>query len=169
MAALTRFSVLLVAGVALGLLATGASPLPAQRTVTVGIAVGARVRTQLSGDTVWRVARLVSPGPDTLRVKACDTCPLVAYPLSTLSAVEVSVGRSSRGSTVLFGAFLGAIVGAVGGWLWASYQTRDCPGNASNCGLAFLAVYGYGAIGFVVGGVVGAMFRYDDWRPALIH
>jgi len=150
-----------------GLMAIRVNALVAQRTVA--LAVGARVRVQPSGDTVWRVGRLVSPGPDTLRLKACDTCSTAAYAIPSLAAVEVSVGRNMRALTILRAAFLGALLGAGAGALWAKLKTSSCKPADTLCGLEYLAVPYTGVFGFFIGGAVGSLFRYDDWRPAPIH
>lgn len=159
--------VLRVLLLSLGLLAISGRMLGAQRTLAV--ALGSKVRVQPQGDTTWLVGRLTGVAPDTVRLRPCESCSVDSYSLPSLSAVEVSVGRTRRGSTILKGALLGAVVGLGSGMLYGWRQTRGCkPGN-DICGLAYLAVPFFGAGGLAIGTAVGGSFQYDDWRPALIR
>lgn len=142
-----------------------ASCLQAQRTVAV--ALGSRIRVQSQGETTWRVGRLAGVAPDTLRLQSCDSCSAEAYSLSSLSAIQVSMGRTARGRTMLNGALLGTLVGMASGWLWARQETRGC--SEGPCGIQYLAIYFFGAGGFAIGATVGVSFRYDDWQPAPIR
>jgi hypothetical protein len=158
--------VLRVLWLSLGLLATSGRILRAQQTLAV--AVGSKVRVQPHGETEWLVGRLTGVAPDTVRLQRCKSCSVVSYSLPSLSAVEVSMGRKRRGSTILASALLGAAVGLGSGMLYGWKQTRSCKGD-DICGLAYLAVPFFGAGGLAIGTAVGGSFQYDDWRPALIR
>ena len=87
------------------------------------MAVGAKVRVRTGTDKPWTVGRLVGT-PDTVRLQACDTCSIAAYPLSALSAVDVSMGLKRRGDTALKGLGIGLLAGVGAGFLLA-YQVDE--------------------------------------------
>jgi hypothetical protein len=147
------------------LLASATSVLEAQRTVA--LAPGSKVRIRSQGDAKWRVGRLTGIAPDTIRLQSCDSCSVDAYPLTSLSAIQVSMGRIRHGLTIGRGAFYGTFIGLGSGWLYAWQRTRGCKGDL--CGLDYLAVPFFGAGGLVIGSAIGSAFRYDDWRPAPIR
>jgi hypothetical protein len=151
----------------LALLAALASGLHAQRTLAV--ALGSRMRVQTQDDSTWRVGRLTGIAPDTLRLRSCDSCADDVYSLPSLSAIQVSVGRTRRGTTILKGAMLGTLVGLGSGWLYGWAKTRHCAPNVSLCGIEYLAIPFFGAGGLFVGMAIGGSLQYDDWRPALIR
>lgn len=159
--------IVLLLWASLALLGALSSGLQAQRTLAV--AVGSRIRVQTQGDPTWRVGRLTGIAPDTLRLRSCDSCAVDIYSLPSLSAIQVSMGRTGRNTTVLKGAFLGTLVGLGSGWLYAWQKTRNCKPGDDLCGLEYLAVPFFGAGGLVIGMTIGSFFRYDDWRPALIR
>jgi hypothetical protein len=150
---------------AVALLAVSGGTLRAQREFP--IALGSRVRVKPQGETTWHVGRLAGVGADTIRLRSCNSCAVDVYSLRSLSAVQVSVGRSARGNTILKGTLLGLLAGLVSGWIYAELQTSKCRGE-DLCGLEYLWVPYLGAGGLVVGTLIGASFRYDDWRPASI-
>ena len=151
----------------LGLLATSGRILRAQQTLAV--ALGSKVRVQPEGETKWLVGRLTGIAPDTVRLQQCKSCSVASYSLPSLSAVEVSMGRTRRGSTILAGALLGAAVGLGSGMLYGWKQTRRCKGGDDMCGLVYLAVPFFGAGGLAIGTAVGGSLKYDDWRPASVR
>jgi hypothetical protein len=159
--------VLRVLWLSLGLLATSGRILNAQQTLAV--ALGSKVRVQPEGETKWLVGRLTGVAPDTIRLQQCKSCSVTSYSLPSLSAVEVSMGRTRRGSTILAGALLGAAVGLGSGMLYGWEQTRGCKRGDDMCGLAYLAVPFFGAGGLAIGMAVGGSLKYDDWRPASIR
>jgi hypothetical protein len=158
--------VLRVLWLSLGLFATSGRILRAQQTLAV--ALGSKVRVQPEGETKWLVGRLTGVAPDTVRLQQCKSCSVVSYSLPSLSAVEVSVGRTRHGSTSLAGALLGAAVGMGSGMVYGWKQTRRCKGDGI-CGLAYLAVPFFGAGGLAIGAAVGGSLKYDDWRPASVR
>jgi hypothetical protein len=152
---------------AFALLAALASGLHAQRTVAV--ALGSRMRVQTQNDSTWRVGRLAGIVPDTIRLRSCDSCADDVYSLSSLSTIQVSVGRTRRGTTIFKGAVLGTLAGLGSGWLYGWAKTRHCAPNDDLCGLEYLAVPFFGAGGLFIGMAIGSSRQYDDWRPALIR
>jgi hypothetical protein len=87
-------------------------------------------------DTLW----LQVAGPDPLRV-----------PRGTIREVEVSRGVSRTRSALQFGLGMGVGVGLVG------YASADDADSRQEAVLA-------GAIGAVLGGVVGAVRPYERWK-----
>jgi len=129
------------------------------------LAAGARVRvtsphddlkkhvttvTELRGDSI------VVPGGAGLRTIALDN----------VTALDVSAGtrrRVIRDGLIGFGA--GALIGGIVGA--ASYEEPDFFfGSAAEAGAALGTAFG--AIGLLVGGVVGAFHRADRWEPRSI-
>lgn len=159
--------VLRVLWLSLGLLTTSGKILRAQRTLAV--ALGSKVRVQPEGETKWLVGRLTGVAPDTVRLQQCKSCSVVSYSLPSLSAVEVSMGRTRRGSTILAGALLGAAAGLGSGMFYGWKQTRRCKRGDDMCGLAYLAVPFFGAGGLAIGTAIGGSFQYDDWRTAPVR
>jgi hypothetical protein len=141
------------------------SPVQAQRTLAV--AVGSRIRLQSQADTTWRVGRLAGVASDSVHMQSCDSCTIEVYSLPSLRAVQVVVGRTARGSTVLKGALIGALLGISSGLLYA--KKHGCASEAASCGVQYLPVPFLGAAGLAIGAAIGSSFRYDDWRPALVR
>lgn len=148
----------------LTVLSAAAVPLGAQRTLVEPL--GARLRVQPTADTTWRVGRLIGTAPDMLRLRSCDTCSAVDYALSALKAVEVSKGRKPRGRTVLRGTMFGVMLGTAAGALAAKRHSRSC--GDDTCFSVLLVPMGSVA-GLVAGTTIGALIRYDEWRPAVIR
>ena len=140
---------------------------PVQAQHTLAVAVGSRIRLQSQGDTTWRVGRLAGVASDSVRMRSCDSCTIEVYYLPSLSAVQVVVGRTARGSTVVKGGLVGALLGISSGLLYA--KTHGCVSEAASCGVQYLAVPFLGAAGLAIGAAIGSAFRYDDWRPALVR
>ena len=149
------------------LLAGLTSTVHAQRTVAV--AVGSRVRVHTQNDSTWRVGRVTRIAPDTLWLRSCDACADNVYTFPYVSDIQLSIGRTRRGNTILRGAVLGTLVGLGSGWMYGWAKTRHCAPNVSLCGIEYLAVPFFGAGGLFIGMAVGSAFRYDDWRPAPIR
>ena len=142
-----------------------ASDLTAQRTLA--LAVGSRIRVQGQSESSWHAGRLTGVSPDTIRLQACDTCVEDVYPLPSLSAVQVSVGRIRRGSTIFKGATLGAVIGIAAGQFYGYQKSRGCNDeNSSACGIEYLAAPFLGLAGLFMGAAIGSSFRYDDWQTA---
>lgn len=124
------------------------------------------MRVQPRSDTTWRVGRLIGTAPDTLRLLSCDTCSAVDYALPALKAVEVSKGRKPRGYTVLRGTMFGLMLGTAAGAVGAKYHSRSC--GDDTCFSILLVPMGSVA-GLIAGTTIGALIRYDEWRPAVIR
>ena len=142
-----------------------ASDLTAQRTLA--LAVGSRIRVQGQGESSWHVGRLTGASPDTIRVRPCDTCVEDVYSLPSLSAVQVSVGRIRRGSTIFKGAIPGVAIGIAAGQFYGYQKSHGCNDeNSSACGIEYLAAPFLGLAGLFMGAAIGSSFRYDDWQTA---
>jgi hypothetical protein len=149
------------------LLASWSRGVEAQQTVAV--APGSKIRVQSQGSPKWRVGRLTSIAPDTVRLQSCVACSVDVYSLQSLSAIQVSVGRTRRSSAIARGALFGALIGLGSGWLYGWQHTRGCSSEAAFCGIDYIAVPFFGAGGFFIGAAIGSSIQYDDWRPALIR
>jgi hypothetical protein len=147
-------------------LATIVPSASAQRTLAV--AVGAKVRVRTGTDKAWTVGRLVGTPPDTVRLQLCDTCSIAAYPLSALSAVDVSMGPRRRGDTALKGVGIGLLAGVGAGFLLAYHVERGCRDGPCGIGYVILPIVG-GTAGLFLGGAAGSFVRYEDWQPAIIR
>lgn len=144
-----------------------AAPLAAQQT-------GARPLSTLQvGDTVrvWatspaeQIGVVAAPVSDSLAIRRRDGRAL-AFPVGSLSHVDVQ--RGSRRSTarviagVLVGAGLGAVLGATIGV--AIEESRGCDGDL--CGIAGLLLGGLtgGVGGAIGGGILGARYKTRRWE-----
>lgn len=87
-----------------------------------------------------------------------------SYPVTTLSAVDVSQGIHSSG---LKGALVGGLTGFAAGLVLAYYETRGC--KEGPCGIAWAVVPEIGAFaGVFIGGAAGSRNRREDWQPVAI-
>jgi hypothetical protein len=158
------------------IVAASVSPVNAQETTTnattapyasvqrtLPLAAGARIRIRVEPDTFWRVGRLVGTPPDTVKFQACDKCTVVAFPLSALNAVDVSLGNSSSAPK---GSVFGALAGGAAGFLLGSYIGRGC--RDGPC-VQHIVLVPFGSIlGFFLGGAAGSVNRHEDWQPVPI-
>ena len=147
------------------LLASWSKVVEAQQTVAV--ALGSKIRVQSKDSPKWRVGRLTGVAPDTVRLQSCDACSVEVYSLPSLMSIQVSVGRTRRGSTIARGALFGALIGLGSGGLYGWQQSRGC--SEGPCGIDYIAIPFFGAGGLAIGAAIGSAIRYDDWRPALIR
>jgi hypothetical protein len=122
---------------------------PASAQDSLRVVPGARVRVTLAAERAAHVGAVVRLGPDTLRLRTCAGCPPEAYPLASVTTLQLSTGRDVSGRRALTGLFLGALVGgAVGERIGARRDVR-C-GQASFCGAN-------GALGAGGGVLLGAL------------
>lgn len=94
----------------------------------------------------------------------------VTVALSDVDQIQVSVGQRR---TVLRGMLAGGLIGAVGGAVIGAATYKPCEGFcmfASNSagGEAAIAGAALGAVGVVIGGIVGAINTTDRWAPATL-
>ena len=133
----------------------------------IAVAPGARIRVQTQNDSTWHVGRVTRITPDTLRLRSCDSCADDVYSPPALGAIQISVGKKSRGATILTGALVGTLVGIGSGSVFAWTKTRNCPPNASNCYAVGVAIPIMGLGGLVFGTAIGISLQYDDLATRL--
>jgi len=125
-----------------------------------GIAVGSRVRlrTTSGGDAV--TGTLSALDARTIVVRSDAGSP-VTLPVSTVTRVEVSRGKSSKGSRMLIGIVGGAVVGAALGYVaTCNYDDEDCSSNNRSKVMAGGAVGGA-----VLGGLLARTTAKEQWEP----
>jgi hypothetical protein len=147
----------------------GATALAAQDSP---VPVGARVRARVqSEDGNRRHARavqgIVVSGDSAGIALSTEADEHLALPFSTLTRLQQSGGRRSRGAGALRGAGLGFLFGGLGGGVVGYASGDDDPGcwfcltakeNAVLLGVAL------GTVGAVVGTAVGATRPGERWR-----
>ena len=129
---------------------------------------GARVRVStVDAPSVRRPGSVWALVGDTLRILIDGGDSAVAFPYQTIAQLDTSVGRHGRarmgaGIGGLLGAGTGVILGFASGddpqgWfaLW-SHSTKE---------KARINGIGFGALGLIVGAVVGANIVTEHWRP----
>jgi hypothetical protein len=134
------------------------------------LATGARVRVRSPAIRAFPhrvVGTLTALSGDTMQVTADGGAAPVALPLGSIEWVDMSVGRRSAGKRFVRGAGYGLLFGAVAGGA-IGIASGDDPADEF---LAFTAPekaailgIGFGAIGVVVGGLVGLGGEPDIWR-----
>ena len=146
---------------------TVANPAALRAQDTLRVGPGSRVRARVASADGWQVGRLVAYGPDSLQLSRCRSCRPTAYSLDSVSALEVSVRRSTHTRTVAIAALGGAALGGVIGYANGKAAVRrPCDGP---CGLALVyePIIG-GLAGLAVGTAVGVSIRYDTWRRVVV-
>jgi hypothetical protein len=89
-------------------------------------------------------------------------------PRNVVGAIDVSRGRSSSAKRMLKGAGIGLLLGAAGGAAFGEATGSDCSPHSVDCWFsrsdtAALGAIGIGALGAVVGGIVGAL-PAEQWQ-----
>lgn len=132
-------------------------------TQSTALTAGARVRvTSPSDDLNRHVTTVTEVRGDSIVVAGLAGSRTIA--ISNVTALDVSAGTRTqvlRDGLIGFGAgaLLGGIVGA------ATYEGSDFfVGSSVEAGALVGTMFG--AVGLVVGGVVGALHRTDRWQPA---
>jgi len=129
------------------------------------LVAGARVRlTSPRDDLKNHVTTVMAVGRDSLVVAGQAGSRTIA--LDNVTALDVSVGtrtRVIRDGLIGFGA--GALIGGIVGA--AAYEEPDFLIGSAAEASALVGAY-FGAIGLLVGGVVGAFHRADRWQPARV-
>lgn len=129
------------------------------------LAAGARVRlTSPRDDLKNHVTTVTEVRGDSIVVAGSAGLRTIA--LDNVTALDVSAGtrrRVVRDGLIGFGA--GALIGAIVGA--AAYEEPDFLVGSAAEASALVGAY-FGAIGLVVGGVVGAFHRADRWEPRTI-
>jgi len=127
------------------------------------VPAGERVRLQLDPKSSrWLMGTMVTAGQDSLHVQFVDSLAPAAIARSRIRAMEVSRGQhSGAGKGALFGFITGATAGALLGA--ASSSSSDSffsPGEGAVAG-----GFALGAVGALVGVIVGAGQHVDEWQP----
>jgi len=134
----------------------------AQASVPLGL--GDRVRVTAPGLVPGRAVGSVLALSDTLLLQDDAGESLLAIPIASVIHLEVSRGRRSRWARGLGVGFLGgALVGAV----YGGTNAGTGPGEIdlpTDVAMGLSAAF-FGAGGALVGLVIGAMIRTDDWVP----
>lgn len=133
------------------------------------LGAGIRVRAWAGDASAPPVIGAVVRGPrDTLVLLQSAAGPRVAIPLADLRRMEYQRGHRNRAG---LGLVLGAVTGIVaGGLIGRGWGEPDCTAVVGPCidrgTTGLLAAVAFGAVGTVVGGVVGRTIRFDRWEPA---
>lgn len=124
---------------------------------------GARVRVTLTSSEKL-VGTLSGAHRDTLLVRPVDAQEARAFPLGTLTRLEVSRGiRTRTGRGALIGLVSGAAAGAAGGMIVCAGD--NCAHNGEDLTTLVPVAMGIGAgvVGAGVGALLGSGVRGEDW------
>jgi hypothetical protein len=147
-----------------------AAPLGAQASNTSAPTLypGARVRVStVDAPSVRRPGSVWALVGDTLRILIDGGDSAVAFPYQTIAQLDTSVGRQGH---ALMGAGIGGLVGVGTGVIlgfaggddpqgWFALWSHSAKEKARINGI------GFGAVGLIVGAVVGANIVTEHWRP----
>lgn len=137
-----------------------------------GTRVRATIRHGIAGARPRRervTGRLIRLGPDSLLLEASDR--LIAIPRSGLSRLQMPDRVPPLATRAWRGARTGAVVGAIGGAVVGYLAWDGCRGELvcmSRTDQAMASGIVAGALGFVVGGTVGAARGGARWRDVRI-
>jgi len=135
--------------------ASGRPAAPEPVSKTLGLPLGTKLRVTLGDDTRRVVGTLLKVDEAGLTVLGAANTSIV-IPSRQLTRLEVVQRRKSHW---LMGLLIGATTGAVIGAL----ETPGCAGNDGDCYTRGENI-GYGALGAgIVGGLVGALYKTDEW------
>jgi hypothetical protein len=95
----------------------------------------------------------------------------VAIPKAAIEKLEISTGQHGNAGK---GALIGLGVGAIGGGIIGAADASNCNNSQSFClfssgGEMAASAIAFGAIGNVLGAVVGAISRSDRWESAPVQ
>lgn len=142
-------------------LPTAAQEIPPDSPV---VRPGVRVRVEAPGLGSRRVGEVVRADADSLVLQ--HGADRLSIPWSSVSTLEISAGRRSNSTGV--GALLGAVAGGAAFGLMAA-TTGDYPNDTYQTVEG--AVFVYGGMGLLAGGVAGAaleeFFNREKWRKIL--
>jgi hypothetical protein len=134
---------------------------------------GARVRltTSLATTRPSRyVGTVIAVNADTLVLKTEESVPLLMFPLTSLTKLQVSQGRVSRGANALKGVGIGLLSGAVVGAV-VGYTTGVDEDETYDCGFCYTRGTGaaffagvFGGFGLIVGGLMGLGWDNERWQ-----
>jgi hypothetical protein len=137
------------------------------------VAEGDRVRVTLRHGAAARrlVGRITAVGRDTLFLNAEGQTAPMAIPKATIEKLEISTGQHGNAGR---GALIGLGVGAIGGGIVGAADASHCNNSQSFClfssgGEMAIVATVFGAIGTVLGAVVGAISRSDRWETTPVQ
>lgn len=131
-----------------------AQRLPLEKGDTVRVA-----RNDSAGGGDWTTGRVVAATREYLLMAAGGADPLVRFD----EPIRLEVSRNTRSYKTL-GTFLGLGVGAISGatFLSSTFSYLDSPTSDAQSTIA--GTLAYGAIGALVGMLVGRQFRHNEWE-----
>jgi hypothetical protein len=133
------------------------------------LGAGIRVRAWRADSSAVPVMGTVAGGPrDTLVLEQGTAGPRVAIPLTQVRRMDFQRGwRNRAGPGIVLGAVTGVVAGGLIGRQWGE---KDCAAVVGPCidrgTTGILAAVAFGAVGTVVGGMVGRAIKLDRWVPA---
>lgn len=140
--------------------------------------IGARVRVTASPTTIRPsryIGTVMAVNADTLVLKTYDqSVSLLMLPLASMTRIQVSRGRVSRGVNVLKGMGIGLLSGAVFGAI-VGYATgvngdyeddSDCAGICPETreDVAVISAVLFSGPGLIVGGLMGLLWDNERWK-----
>jgi hypothetical protein len=138
-----------------------AAPLTAQTRVPVAVDQRVRIWTDAADAVIGRVTAV---NQDTVQV-APDGREATTVPVSAMRRIEISRGRTSRGSGVKKGAIRGAIILAAIGAVSSGLQHEQIGDDgATVTEAALLGIWSGGLFGGLIGGGIGAARSGDRWE-----
>ena len=124
---------------------------------------GDRVRVWMSERTV--TGRVSATAADRIELQPDSGEPALSIPLATVSKVEISRGRASRGQGARAGAKWGALLGGGLGAVSLGIQHQQVGDGGSSVGkAAALGAFSGGLFGGLIGAGIGAARGGDRWE-----
>jgi len=153
----------LVCLVVLGVMSGLAPQASAQSSLPIAVDQRVRIWTDAANATTGRI---IAVTPNTVRV-AADGGDEASLAVAAIRRVEISRGRTSRGTGFKRGALRGALIlasiGAVSNALQHEQIGED---GATVTEAALLGIWSGGLFGGLIGGAIGAARSGDRWEQA---
>ena len=143
-----------------------AAPAEAQRTDTLAVAPGSRLRIATQAASAPFSASLVEQMAGGIVVGDCRACGADStIRWSDLRAVEVRNGRRHGGRSALVGAGIGVLAGTLIAAVAVHQDTQSCKSTHEDfCGLAVLAIPAVALTGGAVGLLAGLVIGTERWE-----
>ena len=138
-----------------------AVPAAAQAPLPIAVDQRVRVWTDAASATIGRV---IAVTPSTVRVSA-DGGDEASLAVTAIRRIEISRGRTSRGTGFKRGAIRGALILASFGAVSSALQHEQIgEDGATVTEAALLGIWSGGLFGGLIGGAVGAARSGDRWE-----